>query len=133
MNNETRFLKHVKKIGDCWIWTATQSHNGYGLFYYQEKMKFAHRCAFQIFKEKIPHKMSVRQTCKNRLCVNPDHLEVFAQRGSEHHCSVLSAEEVHTIKDLLSLRVPQRDIAKSFGVSVPTISHIATNRTWVHV
>jgi len=41
------------------------------------QMESAHRASYQLFVGPIPAHSQVRQTCGNRLCINPDHLELL--------------------------------------------------------
>lgn len=74
---EERFWPKVE-IGDCWTWTAGQDSCGYGSFGYGEKRgdtDRAHRVAWRILVGDIPPGLELDHLCRNRLCVNPDHLE----------------------------------------------------------
>lgn len=70
----------------CWEWTAHIEDNGYGRFGYRGTMRWAHRVSYQIFVGCIPDGLDLDHLCRNRKCVNPDHLEpvtrkVNAERG----------------------------------------------------
>ena len=75
-----RFLEKVFiKENDCWIWDSTVNHKGYGRFPYMIRtinyQPQAHRVSYIIFKGKIPIGKTIHHKCRNKLCVNPDHLE----------------------------------------------------------
>ena len=53
--------------------------------------------------------------------------------GAKAYGSILDDDKVKKIKKLLETGSLQKDIAELFGVSVPTISMIATGKTWKHV
>lgn len=53
-------------------------------------------------------------------------------QGSAHGCARLGEPQVLEIVSLLG-KVSQRVIAKQFGVSQSTITHIATGRLWGHL
>lgn len=40
-----RFWEKVDKSGECWKWTATLTHNGYGSFWLDGSLLRAHRVA----------------------------------------------------------------------------------------
>lgn len=77
---EPRFWSKVD-VGDCWEWTGASS-KGYGYFVVQSRrpgspqwgMK-AHRYAWMLLVGPIPEGFTIDHLCRNRACVNPDHLE----------------------------------------------------------
>jgi len=72
----TRFLsKFAKTDGDCWTWTATADHKGYGRLGVSGRTLMAHRLSYEHFVAPIPPGMQLDHLCRNRRCVNPAHLE----------------------------------------------------------
>jgi hypothetical protein len=72
-----RFLdKFEKAESGCWEWTgAIVKASGYGSFWDGWKLVSAHRFSYVALKGEIPDGMQVDHLCRNRKCVNPDHLE----------------------------------------------------------
>jgi hypothetical protein len=60
---------------DCWPWEGAKSR-GYGKVYYEGKPWWAHRLVYTAFKGPIPEGKQLDHICRNRSCVNPDHLEI---------------------------------------------------------
>ena len=77
-----RFTDKYKEENECWLWTASVNQKGYGNFWYGGTMGKAHRYAYENLVEEIPDGHDVHHTCKNRHCVNPDHLRCMSK--SEH-------------------------------------------------
>lgn len=76
----TRFWKKVSfKSNDCWQWTgavgAGDQTGGYGQFRDAGKTVYAHRFSYGMFGGEIPDGLHLDHLCRNRLCVNPLHLE----------------------------------------------------------
>jgi len=69
-----RFWSKVKKSNNCWIWTAAKLR-GYGVFNINKKQRVAHRISYEMFKGDIPADLELDHLCRNRDCVNPEHLE----------------------------------------------------------
>jgi hypothetical protein len=71
----------------CWLWRGQVSNSGYGRIMLPgpqgRRMESAHRASYQTLVGAIPEGAFVRQTCGNRLCVNPEHLELqFETQGA---------------------------------------------------
>lgn len=76
-----RFLNKFKKIeSTCWQWQAFKDGDGYGKFYFEKKSVRAHRFSYELYKGKIPEGLQIDHLCRNRACVNPDHLEVVTSK-----------------------------------------------------
>lgn len=74
-----RFWSKVDKTQDCWNWTASLSDRGYGLFRFDGKTSRAHRVSYILAFGSIGGDLVIDHLCKNRRCVNPDHLELVSQ------------------------------------------------------
>lgn len=104
-----RFWPKVVQDGDCWRWTGAKA-NGYGKINLgPERDGFimrAHVFAYQEMVGEIPDGLVLDHLCRNRACVNPDHLEPvthkvnirrgFADRGRRTHCKRGHAYEGNT-------------------------------------
>ena len=73
MDSNSRFWKKVDKSGDCWIWTASKTKQGYGWFRSDDKVWQAHRWIFIQVNNWEPE--VVMHICDNPSCVRLDHLK----------------------------------------------------------
>jgi hypothetical protein len=64
----------------CWIWTGNKNMYGYGRFKLNKKDVYTHRYSYEIFRGKIPKGLELDHLCKNRDCLNPDHLEAVTHK-----------------------------------------------------
>lgn len=75
---QKRFWASVQigeSVNDCWIWTRSKIHTGYGQFRTGKTMRGAHRIAFELITgQMIPKELDLLHRCDNPSCVNPDHL-----------------------------------------------------------
>ena len=72
---ERRFLTRTTKTADCWHWHGNVP-NGYGNMRIGKRQKLgAHRIAYMLYKGEIPEGLHIDHLCRNKVCVNPDHLE----------------------------------------------------------
>lgn len=62
----------VNPVNGCWEWIRVLKPQGYGQF---GKGALAHRISYEKHKGKIPDGLQIDHLCRNRKCVNPDHLE----------------------------------------------------------
>jgi hypothetical protein len=72
------FRSRVRDEGECWIWMGTKSGKGYGQYRDKERGRYspAHRFAYELLVVgPIPEGLTIDHLCRNRACVNPDHME----------------------------------------------------------
>lgn len=77
---DNRFWSKVEKTNSCWNWTASDRGEGYGCFGFKGKIEQSHRLSYEDSKGKIPEGLQIDHLCRNRKCVNPDHLEAVTHR-----------------------------------------------------
>jgi HNH endonuclease len=76
------FLEKVQREPDgCWTWLGTLSGSGrsralaYGYVRRHGRMQPAHRAYWEVLHGPVPDGLELDHLCRNRHCVNPDHLE----------------------------------------------------------
>ena len=76
MKSADRFWENIdRSIGDCWNWLGSLDRDGYGRVRYNGRRTRAHRIAYELAIGPIPAGLVIDHLCRNRRCVNPDHLE----------------------------------------------------------
>ena len=71
-----RFFSRIDKIpSGCWVWTGSIMQCGYGRMKVDNKTVLAHRLAYELMVGPIPEGLEIDHLCRNRACVNPEHLE----------------------------------------------------------
>lgn len=71
-----RFMEKVQQLENgCWQWTDYLGVRGYGYFWLDGRSVSAHRLSYQMLVGAIPEGLVLDHLCRNRGCVNPEHLE----------------------------------------------------------
>lgn len=75
-SQQVRFESKFERLpSGCWRWTSTMHPTGYGHFQLKGRPHRAHRIAYELYRGPIPDGLVLDHLCRNRACVNPDHLE----------------------------------------------------------
>lgn len=68
--------KIIKTESGCWEYDGTHNQIGYGIFYPERKSPIvAHRFSYELYIKEIPEGLFLDHLCRNRGCINPEHLE----------------------------------------------------------
>ncbi len=71
----------------CWVWKGPDSGNGRGGGYPRMNLNgqtvAVHRVIYTQFYGYVPSKKQIDHTCKNRRCVNPEHLEMVTHKENQ--------------------------------------------------
>lgn len=68
-----------EQVSCCWEWNTWSDH-GYGIFRLNNKRHRAHRIAYTLLMGPIPDGLQLDHLCRNRGCVNPEHVEPVTLR-----------------------------------------------------
>ena len=142
-----------KSDDECWPWNGS-THNGYGTFSLLvdgvgRRNWRAHRLAHFLATGEFPQ--VVMHMCDNPPCCNPSHLRGGTQAdnvrdmnikgratarfkgGRPHGNARLTLEQAQDIRRRFRARVPRKEIARQFGVSISLVERIGDGRLWAHL
>lgn len=100
---EDRFFSKLpenRRDDDCWEWQGEMLNTGYGVISFgsqrshTRERRLSHRVSWELLRGPIPDGLVIDHLCRNRRCVNPNHLEPVTnleniQRGpakQKTHC-----------------------------------------------
>ena len=99
---QRRFWSYVDASGDCWEWNGGVGSAGYGVFYIgrengRKRFEGAHRFAWQTLVGPITDGLTIDHLCKNKTCVNPDHMELvtLAENSRRNWMSRANRSKTH--------------------------------------
>lgn len=120
----------------CWTWQLRKtlpnkrSSGGYGQLRHKGREYLAHRFYYERAKGEIPDGLTLDHLCRNRDCVNPDHLEpvTLLVNVRRSRSMKLTDDQARMIEQLVrGGGETDGAIAERFGVSRQTVALIRKN------
>lgn len=114
----------------CWYWIGNIEF-GYGRI----GNRLAYRVIYEQQKGPVPAGLELDHTCRNRACVNPDHLEPVSRRENVRrgNATKLNSEKVIEIRQRRQQGEAWASIARAYGVTPACARHAAVGLTWADV
>lgn len=116
----------------CWVWLLCINTDGYAQQFYKGKTTTVHKLYYEMVYGEVPEGFELDHTCKNRRCVNPEHMEVVThteniRRSSRTKLTLVIAGK---IRDLFSQGWTKLALSNKFGVSRRQIKRIVEHFHW---
>ena len=148
INNKRKPIGYEIDTNGCWNCVSHSSvgGDGYPKLKLNRKTVRMSRYMYERYVDIIPTGLMIRHKCDNRKCINPEHLETGTAKDNVHDmiirrnanfCGVKG--EAHGASKLKQIQVDaiRKDtriykfIAAQYKISVPHVSDIKNNKTWV--
>jgi hypothetical protein len=145
----TRIMGKVRTQSDGhWIWEGSRCglSREYGQTSLNGVRVVAHRAVWRLLRGEIPAGLELLHQCGRSLCVNPEHLRLGTHRenileavalhgawspvGEANASARLTWRKVAQIRERAAAGETQATLAREYGVSQPTISHVVRGLKW---
>lgn len=91
-------MSRIDEATGCRVWQGSRFGGGYGQINAGPgRTKYAHRVAWEVARGPIPDGLVLDHLCRNRACINPDHLRPITNR--ENILAGVGAPAMHATKD----------------------------------
>lgn len=77
---ENLWQRAIPDAKGCLVWTGAVTSKGYGWLRIGGRRCYAHRAAYELKVGAIPAGLTIDHLCRNRRCINVDHLEPVSAR-----------------------------------------------------
>jgi hypothetical protein len=116
----------------CWVWQRGFYNTGYGSIHGRARAvsAVAHRFVYETEVGPVPEGLVLDHLCRNKACVNPDHLEPVTnaeniRRGNQ---AILDKPAVKEIRARHAALL--KELAETYGVTAASIRNVITSQTW---
>lgn len=124
----------AKRKNGCWEWTGgTGKKELYGRVWLNGNTITAHSAVYQLLVGEVPKGKELDHLCRNRLCVNPKHLEAVthAENLRRRVDIKLDFNKVQEIRTMIKAGYKQKIIAEKYGIYPSVVSRIGNGKAWV--
>lgn len=128
INHDKRqpFLYVVNPLTGCWEWLWGRTGAGYGRW----RGRYAHRVSYERSRGPIPAGLRIDHLCRNRGCVNPDHLEPVTAAVNAQRSPLVTPLSPEAVAAIRASRESHAATARAHGVSDTCVLKIRREEAW---
>lgn len=115
---------------ECWLWLKAVINSGYGVLGADDKVRTAHRVAYERSHGGLEASMHVHHLCENKRCLQPDHLVALSPGAHRRLRAKLTWDDVFAIRRRAERGERAVSITPDYPVGVASIRHVIAGRTW---
>jgi hypothetical protein len=110
----------------CWEWTGSLDTCGYARMYDGVNVISAHKFSYEYFTKPIPVGLEFDHLCRNRRCVNPEHLEPVThleniRRGKSWRLAHPNAKVIKIIRNKTNNPIYEIDVTSKSVIETANI------------
>ena len=128
---------YIVRPDGCWEWQGAVSREGYGQRSVFGKQTSAHRAMWLLLRGPIPDHLECDHLCRNRWCVNLDHIELVTPQQNMARGEAWPKSRASRMASTWKTTPEQRDegtrrvragesvlaVARSYGVNRAAVQH----------
>lgn len=128
-------VKYKETSTGCWEWQTGAAPSGYGVARVNGRSVRAHRAVYEALVGPIPEGMVLDHGCRNKICVNPSHLQpvTVAENTRRGKSAKLRQSDVLNMRELASQGVSQAALCGLYKLSRSTVCRIIGGEAWSDV